>query len=112
VVFGLGLAATRDRPPTLRATGDTQRGRAAIEEYGCGSCHTIPGVRGANAEVGPPLTGWSERAYVAGRLANTPANLARWVKAPQAIEPGTAMPDLGVPPSTARDVAAYLFSLR
>jgi cytochrome c2 len=111
-VFALGLSSTRDRPPTLPAAGDAQQGRAAIAEYGCGSCHTIPGVRAANAKVGPPLTDWPRRAYVAGQLANTPANVARWVAHPQAIQPATAMPDLGVSASTARDIAAYLFSLR
>jgi cytochrome c1 len=69
-------------------------------------------VRGATAAVGPPLSGWAQRSYVAGRLANTPANVARWVADPQAVEPGTAMPDLGVARATARDIAAYLFTLR
>ena len=70
------------------------------------------GVREASATVGPPLADWGERAYVAGRLANTPKNLARWIAGPQSIEPGTAMPDLGVPPSTAREIADQLFTLR
>jgi cytochrome c len=111
-VFALGLGATRDTPRTQRAAGDSDRGRTAIEDYGCGGCHTIPGVRGANATVGPPLTGWAQRSYIAGRLANTPANVARWVSAPQAVEPGTAMPDMGVSRAAARDIAAYLFRLR
>jgi len=80
--------------------------------YGCGACHVIPGVTGATGMVGPPLDGWSRRVYIAGNLANTPENLVRWIRYPQAVEPGTAMPDLGVNEADARDIAAYLYSLR
>lgn len=72
----------------------------------------IPGVTGAVGLVGPPLTAWAKRAYIAGNLANTPENLVRWIRQPQAVEPGTAMPDLGVEEGDARDMAAYLFSLQ
>ena len=92
--------------------GDVQRGQAAMGRYGCGSCHTIPGVNGANARVGPPLNGWAGRTYIAGELANTPDNLIRWLKNPQEVEPGTAMPYLGVSETDARDIAAYLYTLR
>ncbi len=71
--------------------------------FGCGSCHTIPGVRGADAMVGPPLN---------GRLPNTPENLVHWIVTPQTVEPGTAMPNLGVSEREARDMAAYLYKLR
>jgi hypothetical protein len=67
-----------------------------IAEYGCGSCHTIPGVPGADATAAPPLERFYERTYIAGKLANTKENLALWIRDPQEIEPGTAMPDLGV----------------
>lgn len=91
--------------------GDIQRGRAALEQYGCGSCHWIPGVTGATALVGPPLSGWAHRQYVAGQLTNTPENLIRWIMDPQQVEPGTAMPDVDVVEPVARDMAAYLYSL-
>jgi cytochrome c len=114
-VFALALDATRDRPPALAEhSGEpsADRGGEAIARYGCGDCHTIPGIREATATVGPPLADWRDRAYIAGRMANTPKNLARWIANPQSIEPGTAMPDLEVPPSTARAIAGYLFDLR
>ena len=88
------------------------RGRAAIERYGCGSCHSIAGVPGARALVGPPLTGVAERAYIAGVIENTPLNLQRWIRDPQGVDPRTAMPNLGVGASEARDIAAYLYTLR
>jgi cytochrome c len=90
---------------------DAERGRVAFMEYGCHSCHTIPGVTRANAQVGPPLDGWSDRSYIAGRLPNTPSNLIAWIMSPQIIDPGNAMPDVGVPEVIARDMAAYLYTL-
>ncbi|MGW4967215.1 c-type cytochrome [Nonomuraea sp. NPDC004186] len=81
-----------------------------INGYGCASCHTVPGVRDAQGLVGPPLAS-SAPTYIAGVLVNTPSNLQRWIRYPQAVEPGTAMPDLGVTEQDARDIAAYLLSL-
>ena len=49
------------------------------------------------------------RAYIAGELTNTPENVVRWIMDPQAIEPGTVMPDLGLTEAEARDVAAHLY---
>lgn len=91
--------------------GDPGRGKVAIENFGCGSCHTIPGVAVAKGTVGPPLFFWSKRTYIAGEVPNTPDFLIRWIEVPQAIEPGTAMPNLGVPEGAARDMAAYLYTL-
>ena len=92
--------------------GDASRGAEVIGAFGCGACHTIPGVDGASGAVGPPLSFWSRRSYIAGKLPNTPDNLIRWVSDPHAIEPGTAMPDVGVSEQQARDVAAYLYTLK
>jgi cytochrome c len=94
------------------AGGDADRGKTAIQMYGCGSCHSIPGIRDANGMVGPPLTMWSRRTYIAGEVPNTPDFLIRWIEMPQAIEPGTAMPNLGVTEGKARDIAAYLYTIR
>lgn len=92
--------------------GNANRGRATIAAYGCGSCHSIPGVRGANGMVGPPLDHWSQRRIIAGEVPNDPARLITWLTVPQSIEPGTAMPNMGVTDGEARDMAAYLYSLR
>jgi cytochrome c len=114
VVAALALGGCQDDEPSARstvATGNPQLGRELLVSYGCGSCHTIPGVKGADALVGPPLTSFAHRSYVAGQLANTPDNLARWIQNPQQVEPGTAMPDLGVAAEEARNMAAYLLTL-
>ncbi|HEU5303076.1 MAG TPA: hypothetical protein VFU40_00400, partial [Gemmatimonadales bacterium] len=97
---------------TLVVGGDAKRGRTSLDGFGCGSCHVIPGVRGARGLVGPPLTMFARRAYIAGQLPNDADNLIQWIQAPQAVEPGTAMPNLGVDLAVARDMAAYLYTLR
>lgn len=95
----------------LEGGGDSREGPELIRQYGCGSCHEIPGVRGANADVAPPLSDFSQRAYIAGQLPNTPDNMVTWIMDPQAVAPGTAMPDLGVSEEDARHIAAYLATL-
>lgn len=91
--------------------GEIEQGADALRAYGCGACHTIPGIPGANTRVGPPLSDWAERHYIAGTLPNTPENMVRWIQDPQAIRPGTAMPDLDVTDEDARHMSAYLYSL-
>lgn len=92
--------------------GDPIRGRMVIEQRNCGTCHTIPGVRNARGLVAPPLLWFSRRTFIAGEIPNTPENLVRWVLAPDAIEPRTAMPRIGLDEQQSRDVAAYLYTLR
>jgi cytochrome c len=92
--------------------GDPDRGAELIDSSGCGSCHAIPGIEGADAVVGPPLTDMGRREYIAGNLANRPENMIRWLVDPQSVEPGTAMPDLGLTRTQARHIAAYLYTLR
>jgi cytochrome c2 len=108
-------ACTGGRFPDARntgAVGDAEHGRALIAQFRCGSCHTIPGVHGAVGQVAPPLEWFSRRSYIGGELPNTPDNLQRWLLDPPAVEPGTAMPNLGLRPAQARDIAAYLWTLR
>lgn len=92
--------------------GDPAKGRAAISRYGCSTCHTVPGVNGANGLVGPPLNQVSRRVYLAGRLQNTPDNMMHWIQNPQSVDEKTAMPNLGVTDQDARDITSYLYSLK
>ena len=92
--------------------GDANRGAATIELYGCGSCHIIPGVSGAFGQVGPPLSGVANRIYIAGVLQNTPQNMIRWIRNPKEVDDKTVMPNLGVTPRDATDIAGYLYTLR
>jgi putative membrane protein len=104
-------ASAEDGGSAVRG-GDPERGRRAVATYGCGSCHAIPGIPNAHGEVGPPLAGIARRSYIAGQLPNSPENMVRWVLDPPGVEPGTAMPKLVADERTARDVAAYLYTLR
>lgn len=92
--------------------GDLQRGKAAIERRSCVACHVVPGIPGPSTTVGPSLKGSARRGYIAGVLANTPANMERWLREPQQVVPGTVMPNMGIGPAEARDIAAYLRTLR
>ena len=92
--------------------GNPDAGKVAIAAYGCGACHTVPGIRDARGLVGPPLDHFARRGFIAGQLPNTFDNLVRWIESPQSVEPGTAMPNLGVPEPLARNIAAYLYTLR
>jgi cytochrome c len=120
----LGIAATLsvlllgacDRGPPAPVWrdfgGDAGRGKIIIAREGCGSCHEIPGVPDAHGLVGPPLHHFARRTMVAGLLPNTPDNLVRWLRTPQAVTPGNAMPNTGLSDAQARDVAAYLYTER
>lgn len=52
------------------------------------------------------------RRCLGGVLPNSPENMVEWLKRPQHFSPLSAMPDLGVPDGDARDMTAYLFTLR
>jgi cytochrome c2 len=97
---------------SIAVNGNAQRGKQLIQTFGCGSCHIIPGIRTAQGLVGPPLLLFGRRTMIAGELPNSPENLTRWIQNPAAIEPRTAMPDLGVSEQDADDIAAYLYTLR
>jgi cytochrome c len=107
------LAGCNGPPPGPRwaaVGGDPKRGRDLVIRYSCGSCHEIPGIEGTKGLVGPPLGSVGRRTVIAGVLANTPDNMARWISHPQSVVPGNAMPDMGLSDPQARDVAAYLYS--
>ncbi len=116
-ILALAIVATAGQhltlnPPLSVPGGDPQQGTVLIQRYGCGSCHTIQGAPGADGRVGPPLVNMLGRSFIAGKVQNTPENLVHWIQHPQEITPGTAMPDLGVTETEARDIAAYLYSIR
>lgn len=100
------------RPYQLGVNGDPQAGKQLVVNYGCGSCHTIPGIYRARGVVGPPLYFFGRRTMIAGELPNSPENLVRWLRNPPGVEPGTAMPNLGLDDQQAQDIAAYLYTLQ
>jgi len=92
------------------AQPDIERGKLALTQYACYACHTVPGVTGSETDVGPALANLKQRKFIADDLPNNADNLARFIRAPQTINPHTAMPAMGVTESDARDMAAYLLA--
>jgi cytochrome c2 len=109
-VFVLGACAKRSSLDA-RTGGDVARGEQIVRAYGCAACHKIADVGRPQGVVAPPLDAFARRTFIAGILPNTPANLVRWVVDPQAVDPRTAMPKLGLTQAQAQDVAAYLYTL-
>lgn len=113
VITGLCLLGLAALPGLAQpVTGDAQRGRALIIAVGCGSCHIIPGIGSAQGLAGPPLDYMSRRIFIAGLLRNTPDNMIHWIMHPQKVVPGNAMPEMGLTTGEARDIAAYLATLK
>jgi cytochrome c2 len=92
--------------------GNAVAGQADIRRYGCYTCHTVEGVAGAIGLVGPPLSGLSQRYFIAGELPNNPENLMRWIQHPRLVNPHTLMPEMNVGEQDSRDIAAYLYILK
>ncbi len=99
------LAGCRQQPLSREAA----RGLDLVGLYGCGSCHVIPGVTGADGMAGPPLTAMARQAYVAGVAPNTREAVTEFIIDPQAVDPRSAMPNLGLSSEEAQHVAAYLY---
>jgi putative membrane protein len=117
LAVGAACASACNRGDEYRAAaamtgGDPSRGSEKLTDYGCETCHTIPGIRSARGLVGPPLTSIGARVYLAGRLPNTPDNMRKWIQHPHDVDDKTAMPETGVTDADARDIAAYLYTLR
>ena len=98
-----------DRIARTITGGDPARASEIMRRYGCGGCHTIPGVPGADGQVGPQLSGLLHRVYVGGVATNSPDHLVEWIVDPQKLSPRSAMPATGISEAEARDVAAYLY---
>jgi len=110
IAFAL-LRHSGDKAPPSGYIGDPARGAVLITRYGCPSCHS--GIAAApQGAVGPSLDHIAERAYIAGQFPNTRIRMIEWIRHPQAVKPGTAMPDLGVGERDAVDLSAYLATLR
>jgi cytochrome c oxidase subunit 2 len=87
-------------------------GAQTFLDAGCGDCHQVRGSS-ARGDVGPDLTHLGQRATLAAlTLANTPANLDRWIRHPQAVKPGSRMPDVRLSDAQWAAIDSYLRSLR
>jgi mono/diheme cytochrome c family protein len=108
-----GSGCENESSTELRVVGgDPQAGRRIILDVGCGACHHIPGIAGALGIVGPSLNQFGRHALIAGVIPNRPTELVLWVREAPALVPDTAMPSMPITESQARDVAAFLYTLR
>ena len=103
----------RERLPAPPPTDSVARvGASLFVSAGCGSCHTIRGTT-AGGTAGPDLTHLAgRRTIAAGALANTPANLARWIADPQGVKVGNKMPRTPLTSEQLTAIVAYLGALR
>jgi cytochrome c len=112
VTFGARWSAVRQNREEAEAMtgGDIARAPESIRRYGCGGCHTIPGVPGGDGQVGGPLSDLRKRVYIGGVLENTPDHLVGWIVNPKIYSPRSAMPASGITVTEAKDVAAFLYT--
>lgn len=108
---GIILLAACSGTDNDQGNGQLEQAEDAIRAYGCGTCHVIPGVTGANGRVGPTLARMGRRGYIAGVLPNTRENMVRWIRSPESVDPRTAMPNTGVTEDDANFIADYLYTL-
>ncbi len=113
-VLLLLAACNREQKAPIAAApiGNVESGRRLVQQYGCTSCHDIPGVSGPRGSIGPALTGVGARPIIAGKLPNTPPNMIKYLQNPQSTDPANAMPNLGLTEAQARDVAAFMDTLK
>jgi len=105
------LAACAPAAPDLPLAGDPAAGARVIARVKCGVCHEIPGIPGAHGVVGPPLTGFARRSYIAGVLPNDPTRLVPWILDAPSLVPETLMPAQPLARREAQDAAAFLYTL-
>jgi len=99
-------------PSAPPATDAARRGEQLFMEMSCVNCHTINGSA-AHARVGPDLTHVASRGQIcAGMLDNTPENLGRWLRNPQAVKPGAEMPNFEFTEAQVAALTAYLETMR
>lgn len=78
----------------------------------CSACHTVRGTP-AGGHVGPDLTHlMSRQTLAAGVLPNNAGTLAGWIMQPQAIKPGSRMPDQILSSQQLAAVVSYLQTLQ
>lgn len=108
----LTACADQSLPPRELAGADPDRGRDVAERAACGACHEIPGVPWPRGRMGGSLDGFASRTLIAGRIPNQPDVLVRWLRDPATLTPAIGMPATGLTAAEARDVAAFLYTLR
>jgi len=109
--FSAWLAHQR-QPASPPAASGAKKGAEVFRERNCVNCHSIAGLA-TRGRVAPDLTHVGSRATLAaGTIANTPENLAKWLKNPQSVKKGVLMPDIGLATDQIEHLTAYLEGLQ
>ncbi len=101
---GCNIGAARATPtiaPTATPAASAEEGSVLFRNKGCIGCHVndrAEGPRGMAAGFGPDLTNYT----------NDPEFLRRWLDNPQAVRPGTEMPQIGLSEAEIEDLIAFL----
>lgn len=104
---------THEKQPAQKPTGALAiKGEQIFQSQTCGSCHTIAGTS-AHGLSAPDLTHVGSRAMLASEtIPNTLPNMETWLQDPQAVKPGTLMPDFKFKPDQVKALATYLEGLK
>jgi cytochrome c oxidase subunit 2 len=98
--------------PIPQLSGQAAVGEQEFLKAACVGCHTVDGTI-AQGKVGPNLTHLGSRFIYAGGVGiNTYESMAAWLADPQAIKPGTLMPNLHLTQSEIDDIVAFLINLK
>jgi cytochrome c oxidase subunit 2 len=93
-------------------TPQQQRGLQLVQTNACVMCHTVRGTA-AGARIGPDLTHLATRSTIAaGTRPLTHDYLDQWIRDPQALKPGTRMPNLALSDDDRAAIVAYLEQLK
>ncbi|MFJ6023525.1 c-type cytochrome [Brevundimonas sp. NPDC092305] len=113
-ITAAGPAACSDKTsqPRTLAGADPDRGLEIIRRTGCAACHAVPGVDWPTGAAAASLDGFGDSPLISGRLPNQPDTLVRFLRDAPSLDPQTAMPPMPLTEPEARDVAAYLYTLR
>jgi len=89
-----------------------EAGRAQFLSLSCVNCHAVSGTRAAGT-FGPDLSHLMSRDTLAsGVIPNSVGNLRAWIKEPDAVKPGSLMPNMQLTPQQLDEVVTYLSSLK
>ncbi len=99
-------------PNTRQPTAQAQQGGQMFAHRTCANCHAVGGTA-ATPNIGPNLHRLADRQTLgAGVIANTPDDLAAWLRDPQAIKPASLMPNLKLSDDEIAALIAYLEAQR
>jgi cytochrome c oxidase subunit 2 len=96
------------------AEGNVEAGKNFFMNGPCIACHFIEGTK-AQGKVAPrPLTVFATYPTIGqvDGFTNNAENVRKWLTNPQAIKPGTQMPNLNLKPQDMANLAVYLETLK